>query len=146
MVLIGFKSWSLKHMISRLKWQEASILQMMCLRYSLKVMTRKLNQSCWCFSNMIIYHISTNHIYRTLLSFCWGTGWRLFWCTLLKKARLDAKKYKKIKEKMIGLEPEMVAIVHQLHATMVTPQEREITSWKELEKWLIGWRKRELCD
>ena len=52
----------------------------------------------------------------------------MFWCTLLKKARLDAKKYKEIKEKMIGLEPEMVAVVHQLHATMVTPQEREITS------------------
>nr|POE94171.1 dexh-box atp-dependent rna helicase dexh12 [Quercus suber] len=37
---------------------------------------------------------------------------KIVWCTLLKEARLDAKKYKKIEEKIMGLGPEMVVVVH----------------------------------
>lgn len=71
------------------------------------------------------------HLYKSYLfnfvKFLLRNQLKIVWCTLLKKARLDAKEYKKIREKMMGLGLEMVAIVHQLHAAMVTPQEREIT-------------------
>ena len=71
------------------------------------------------------------HLYKSYLlnfvKFLLRNWLKIVWCTLLKKARLDAKKYKKIEEKMMGLGPKMVAVVHQLHAAMVTPQEREIT-------------------
>ncbi|KAK7830230.1 dexh-box atp-dependent rna helicase dexh12 [Quercus suber] len=44
---------------------------------------------------------------------------KIVWCALLDQAS-DAKKYK-IEEKMMGLGPEMVAIVHRLWAVRVTP-------------------------
>ena len=67
---------------------------------------------------------------------------KIVWGTLLKKARLDAKKYKKIEEKMMGLGSEMVVVVHQLHAARVTPQEREYNMVKRIRE-VAYWLKEE---
>lgn len=68
---VGFKTRSLKHLCI-LNWQKALSLRMMCLKYSLKVMTGMLigcNGGYCCFSDIMISHLS-NFVYLTLLSFC----------------------------------------------------------------------------
>ena len=58
----------------------------------------------------------------------------------------DAKKYKKIEEKMMRLGPEMVAVVHRFHVARVTPQERKYNLVKRIREevyWLKGKRERE---
>jgi len=58
---------------------------------------------------------------------------KIVWCTLLDQAS-DAKKYKKIEEKMMGMGPEMVVVVHRLHAVRVTPQERKYDLVKRIRE------------
>ena len=70
---------------------------------------------------------------------------KIFRRTLLDQAS-DAKKYKKIEEKMMRLGPEMVAVVHRLHVERVTPQERKYNLVKRIREeayWLKGKRERE---
>ncbi|XP_030963282.1 DExH-box ATP-dependent RNA helicase DExH12-like [Quercus lobata] len=54
---------------------------------------------------------------------------KIVWCTRLARAE-DEEQKKKIEEEMMGLGPELVAIVDQLHATRATAKERQ----KNLEK------------
>ncbi|KAK9996562.1 hypothetical protein SO802_021248 [Lithocarpus litseifolius] len=92
---------------------------------------------------VLFQYDSLTHLYKSyLFSFVKFLLWnrlKIVCCTLLKKARLDAKKYKKIEEKMMGLGPKMVVVVHQLRAARVTPQEREynlVKRIREMAYWL----------
>ena len=142
MVLIGFNFESMKHVISWLEWQDASILQMMCLRYSLKVMTVKLNHICWCISNMIIYSISANHIYLALLSFCWVTDWRLFSAPFWIRQAMP-KNIRRLKRKWWDWDQKWWQLCIGCMLQGLIHKKGNITWWRELEKRLIDWRKRE---
>jgi pre-mRNA-splicing helicase BRR2 len=64
-----------------------------------------------------------------LIKFLLRNRVKIVWCTRLSRAGDDEQK-KKIEEEMLGLGPELVAIVDQLHATRASAKERQ----KNLEK------------
>ncbi|XP_048127007.1 DExH-box ATP-dependent RNA helicase DExH12-like [Rhodamnia argentea] len=64
-----------------------------------------------------------------LIKFLLWNRLKIVWCTRLARAE-DQGDRKKIEEEMMGLGPELAAIVEQLHATRATAKERQ----KNLEK------------
>ncbi|KAE8057467.1 hypothetical protein FH972_014157 [Carpinus fangiana] len=64
-----------------------------------------------------------------LIKFLLRNRLKIVWCTRLARAEDDEQK-KKIEEEMLGLGPELEAIVDQLHATRASAKERQ----KNLEK------------
>ncbi|XP_030527383.2 DExH-box ATP-dependent RNA helicase DExH12-like [Rhodamnia argentea] len=64
-----------------------------------------------------------------LIKFLLRNRLKIVWCTRLARAE-DQDDRKKIEEEMMGLGPELAAIVEQLHATRATAKERQ----KNLEK------------
>ncbi|KAG2697994.1 hypothetical protein I3760_07G130100 [Carya illinoinensis] len=65
----------------------------------------------------------------SLIKFLLRNRLKIVWCTRLARAEDDDQK-KKIEEEMMGLGPELAAIVDQLHATRASAKERQ----KNLEK------------
>lgn len=65
----------------------------------------------------------------SLIKFLLRNRLKIVWCTRLARAE-DQEERKKIEEEMMGLGPDLAAILEQLHATRATAKERQ----KNLEK------------
>ncbi|KAK6913571.1 DEAD/DEAH box helicase domain [Dillenia turbinata] len=77
--------------------------------------------------NKLLLHLQFEKF--SLIKFLLRNRWKVVWCTRLARAE-DQEERKKIEEEMMGLGPNLVAILEQLHATRATAKERQ----KNLEK------------
>ncbi|KAK9178788.1 hypothetical protein WN943_027982 [Citrus x changshan-huyou] len=77
--------------------------------------------------NKLLYHFQFDKfsLFKLLLS----NRFKVVWCTRLARAQ-DQEERKNIEEEMMGLGPDLAAILDQLHATRATAKERQ----KNLEK------------
>ena len=79
-----------------------------------------------------LQHLCKSYLF-SFVKFLLSNRLKIVQCTILDQAS-DAKKYKKIEEKMMGLGPKMVAVVHRLHAARVNPQERKYNLVKRIRE------------
>lgn len=77
--------------------------------------------------NKLLYHLQFDKF--SLIKFLLRNRLKVVWCTRLARAQ-DQEERKKIEEEMMGLGPDLAAILDQLHATRATAKERQ----KNLEK------------
>ncbi|KAJ0087179.1 hypothetical protein Patl1_09317 [Pistacia atlantica] len=77
--------------------------------------------------NKLLVHLQFEKF--SLIKFLLRNRLKIVWCTRLARSE-DQEERKKIEEEMMGLGPDLVAILEQLHATRATAKERQ----KNLEK------------
>ncbi|KAK9181778.1 hypothetical protein WN944_024917 [Citrus x changshan-huyou] len=77
--------------------------------------------------NKLLYHFQFDKF--SLIKLLLSNRFKVVWCTRLARAQ-DQEERKNIEEEMMGLGPDLAAILDQLHATRATAKERQ----KNLEK------------